>query len=84
MDKDNTSKEQPNNPLHGVKLTAMLRELVDNYGWEYLAMKVDVNCFKINPTMGSSLKFLRRESWAKAKVQQLYAEHKKDARGKHL
>ncbi|NNK80077.1 MAG: DUF2132 domain-containing protein [Flavobacteriales bacterium] len=76
---ENTSKEQPNNPLHGVKLATMLRELVDHYGWQYLAMRVNVNCFKNNPSIGSSLKFLRRESWAKAKVQQLYSELKKEA-----
>jgi len=65
-------EEQPNNPLHGVKLATMLESLVDHYGWEQLASKININCFKKNPTIKSSLKFLRRTPWAREKVEQLY------------
>jgi uncharacterized protein (DUF2132 family) len=78
MDQENKPpKEQPNNPLHGVKLATMLDDLVEEYGWEGLAMKINVNCFKNNPSRGSSLKFLRREQWAKVMVEQLYFDLKK-------
>lgn len=69
---NNVKKEQPNNPLHGVKLADILEWLVENYGWEQLALKVNINCFKNNPTVNSSLKFLRRTPWARTKVEQLY------------
>ena len=75
MDKENTPpQEQPNNPLHGVKLETILEVLVKQHGWESLAMKVNINCFKSNPSIKSSLKFLRKEQWAKVKVQNLYLE----------
>ena len=66
------SKEQPNNPLHGIKLEQMLTRLVDHYGWEYLDETVRANCFWDNPTIKSSLKFLRRTPWARAKIEKLY------------
>ena len=65
-------KEQPNNPLHGMKLITILELLVDQYGWEKLAMKVNINCFKNDPSIKSSLKFLRKTQWARDKVEQLY------------
>lgn len=65
-------EQQPNNPLHGVKLKFLLESLVENYGWQYMAKEVNINCFKNNPTINSSLKFLRRTPWARAKVEQLY------------
>lgn len=65
-------QEQPNNPLHGVKLKDMLEWLVENYGWDQMASKVHINCFNNNPTVKSSLKFLRRTPWARDKVEQLY------------
>ena len=65
-------QDQPNNPLHGVKLLTILESLVDHYGWEQLASKININCFKKNPTIKSSLKFLRRTPWAREKVEQLY------------
>ena len=65
-------EQQPNNPLHGIKLKFLLESLVENYGWEYLAREVNINCFKNNPTINSSLKFLRRTPWARAKVEKLY------------
>ena len=65
-------QEQPNNPLHGVKLATILESLVEHYGWEELALNVNINCFKKNPTVKSSLKFLRRTPWAREKVERLY------------
>lgn len=70
--KTNTEKEQPNNPLHGVKLADMLEHLVDHYGWEKLGSKIRINCFTKDPSIKSSLKFLRTTPWAREKVEQLY------------
>ncbi len=64
--------EQPNNPLHGVKLATILEELTEAYSWDYLANQININCFKSNPSITSSLKFLRRTPWAREKVEQLY------------
>lgn len=72
MDKNKAKQEQPNNPLHGVKLVDIVETLVDHYGWEQLAFQININCFKNNPTVKSSLKFLRRTPWARAKVEALY------------
>jgi uncharacterized protein (DUF2132 family) len=66
--------EQLNNPLHGVKLVAILESLVEHYGWEELALNININCFKKDPSIKSSLKFLRRTPWARDKVEQLYLE----------
>ncbi|MDC3336584.1 VF530 family protein [Flavobacteriales bacterium] len=68
----NSGNEQPNNPLHGVKLVDMLNNLVESYGWEALSLKININCFRNNPSIKSSLKFLRKTPWARAKVEQLY------------
>jgi uncharacterized protein (DUF2132 family) len=78
MYKENFSpKEQPNNPMHGVKLATVLEVLVEEYGWERLAMYVNINCFKNNPSIKSSLTFLRKTPWARDKVEQLYLEFEK-------
>lgn len=61
-------------PLHGVKLKDMLEHLVKFYGWEMMALKVNINCFKSDPSISSSLKFLRRTEWARKKVEQLYLD----------
>jgi uncharacterized protein (DUF2132 family) len=66
------SQDQPNNLLHGVKLAEILQYLVSNYGWEELSQKVNINSFKSNPSIKSSLKFLRRTPWAREKVERLY------------
>ena len=66
--------EQPNNPLHGVKLKDVLEFLVDNYGWEELGKIIPINCFRSNPSMNSSLKFLRKTQWARDKVEDLYLQ----------
>ena len=71
-DKSKANKEQVNNPLHGIKLADLLEDLVKYYGWDGLAMKVNINCFKKDPSIKSSLKFLRRTPWARDKVEQLY------------
>ena len=67
-----TPKKQPNNPLHGIKLVDILEGLVDAYGWEKLGLLINIRCFKNDPSIKSSLKFLRRTPWARDKVEQLY------------
>ena len=75
MDKENNqSHTQPNNPLHGMKLATILELLLEAYGWEGLAMEININCFKNDPSIKSSLKFLRRTPWARNKVEQLYLD----------
>lgn len=66
------TQEQKNNPLHGVKLEALVTELVDHYGWKRLGEAINLNCFKSNPSIKSSLKFLRRTEWAREKVERFY------------
>ena len=63
---------QKNNPLHGITLEKIVRSLVDYYGWVALSKKIDINCFKTNPSIKSSLKFLRKTPWAREKVETLY------------
>lgn len=70
--KKQPTQEQLDHPLHGVKLADILESLVDHYGWEYLAYEVNINCFKHNPTMKVSLKFLRKMKWAREHVQDIY------------
>ncbi|MGI9530489.1 VF530 family DNA-binding protein [Lutimonas sp.] len=65
-------QHQPNNPLHGVKLVTIVETLVEHYGWEQLSLRININCFKSNPSVKSSLKFLRRTPWAREKVEELY------------
>lgn len=63
---------QPNNPLHGVKLEQIVTELEAHYGWEYMGHAINVRCFQDNPSIKSSLKFLRRTPWARTKVENMY------------
>jgi uncharacterized protein (DUF2132 family) len=63
---------QSNDPLHGITLAAMLEFLVEHLGWEEMAHAVDIRCFVNEPSLTSSLKFLRKVPWARAKVEQLY------------
>lgn len=65
-------KPQTNNPLHGVKLVDMVEYLVQIYGWEELGCRVNIKCFNFDPSIKSSLKFLRKTPWARDKVEQLY------------
>ena len=67
-------QSQPNNPLHGIKLADILDELVTQYGWQGLSDRININCFKSNPTVKSSLKFLRKTPWARDKVEKLYLQ----------
>ena len=63
---------QPRNPLHGVTLEAMVKALADHYGWDGLGERIPVRCFNVNPSIGSSLRFLRKTPWAREKVEGLY------------
>ncbi len=64
----------PRDPLHGVTLEQILIRLESHYGWDGLAQRIDINCFKSEPSIKSSLKFLRRTPWARDKVEQLYVK----------
>ena len=61
-----------NDPLHGITLKAILEYLVEKYGWEELDARIRINCFYENPSINSSLKFLRKTHWARTKVEELY------------
>ena len=63
---------QKNNPLHGITLKEILTKLVEQHGWENLAQQIDIRCFKLNPSINSSLTFLRKTPWARTKVEELY------------
>lgn len=65
-------EQQPNNPLHGVKLEQIITELEARYGWEYMGYNISIRCFTDNPSVKSSLKFLRRTPWARTKVENMY------------
>jgi uncharacterized protein (DUF2132 family) len=65
-------ERQSNDPLHGLSLETVLTALVDRYGWEGLAAKINLNCFKTDPSVKSSLTFLRKTPWAREKVEKLY------------
>ena len=71
---------QARNPLHGVKLEGIITALVDRYGWEGLGVRIPVRCFTHDPSMGSSLKFLRKTPWAREKVEGLYLFMLRDVR----
>lgn len=59
-------------PLHGVTLETIMKALVDHYGWDELGRMIDIRCFNFEPSVSSSLKFLRKTPWARSKVEQLY------------
>lgn len=67
-----TTRPQPKNPLHGITLEAIVTELVDVLGWEELGRRIPIRCFTIDPSVASSLTFLRRTPWARSKVESLY------------
>ena len=79
------SPSQPRNPLHGVTLEVMLTELVAHFGWPDLSERIRIRCFSSDPSISSSLKFLRRTPWAREKVEGLYLfmlrERARQARG---
>jgi uncharacterized protein (DUF2132 family) len=68
---------QPNNPLHGIKLAEIVEYLVKKYGWEELGSRINIRCFTTDPSVKSSLTFLRKTPWAREKVEQLYLRSKK-------
>ena len=66
------STEQPNNALHNITLEKLLIELIETYGWKILGAQIKIRCFTDNPSLKSSLKFLRKTPWAREKVENLY------------
>jgi uncharacterized protein (DUF2132 family) len=68
--------DKPKNPLEGITLESLLNSLVDHFGWAELAKLIPVKCFSENPSMKSSLKFLRQTPWARTKLEQLYIKYK--------
>ncbi|PCH49738.1 MAG: hypothetical protein COC22_06285 [Flavobacteriaceae bacterium] len=74
MTEKNKKQEHPNSPLHGIKLAEIVQQLVSLYGWEELGVRIKINCFTSNPSINSSLKFLRKTPWARTKVENLYVK----------
>lgn len=72
MSKQKNTKPQPNNPLHAITLEQVLNELHAHYGWQGLSEKISINSFKKDPSIKSSLTFLRKNLWAREKVESLY------------
>ncbi len=66
------SQQQANNPLHGITLEQILNRLVEHYGWNELGKRIDIRCFNSEPSVKSSLKFLRKTPWARKKVEDLF------------
>ena len=73
------SQQQPKNPLHGITLKEIMNSLVEHYGWEALGEQIDIRCFMHDPSVKSSLKFLRQTPWARKKVEELYLEMVSDS-----
>lgn len=74
------SETQKNNPLHGLTLQQIVEHLVQTLGWEKMAIQVKINCFSSDPSVKSSLKFLRKTPWAREKVEQLYLSNLSSAK----
>lgn len=66
------AEQHGNDPLHGITLESIVTSLVDYYGWDELGQQININCFNSNPSVKSSLKFLRRTPWARKRVEDLY------------
>ena len=66
------NQSQPKNPLHGITLKSILEYLVAEYGWKRLGERINIQCFTCDPSINSSLKFLRKTEWARTKVERLY------------
>ena len=66
------SERQANNPLHGITLEQIVNSLVEHYGWNEMGKRINIRCFNSDPSVKSSLKFLRKTSWARKKVEDLY------------
>ena len=78
------SAEQTNNPLHGLTLETIVTSLVDHYGWPELGRRIDIRCFTSDPSVRSSLKFLRKTPWARQKVERLYLAMVRLLQGRQL
>lgn len=76
-----TAHPQPNNPLHGITLEKIVTQLVEQYGWAELGKRIPIKCFNENPSVKSSLKFLRQTPWARKKVEDLFLEMNKKFNG---
>lgn len=76
--------DQPDNPLHGVTLKAILEELLERHGWDGLAERIPVACFSNEPSLNSSLRFLRKTDWARVKVERLYVKDRRDKEKKRV
>jgi len=70
-----TTQSGSKDPLHGVTLEMILKQLVQAYGWKEMAKRVEIRCFMFEPTLTSSLRFLRQTPWARTKVEQMYLDH---------
>lgn len=77
MPKPQEQEPQPNNPLHGIKLAEIVEFLVKKYGWEELGSRINIRCFTTDPSVKSSLTFLRKTPWAREKVENLYLRSKR-------
>lgn len=73
------SDQQQNDPLHGVTLEMLLNQLVEHHGWEKLGQIIKIRCFTNDPSIKSSLQFLRRTPWARVKVEELYSKYRRNA-----
>jgi uncharacterized protein (DUF2132 family) len=74
------SDEQPKNPLHGITLEKILTRLVEHYGWAEMGRVIDIRCFQLDPSVKSSLTFLRRTPWAREQVEALYLRYLEDVK----
>lgn len=70
--------KQPNNPLHGITLERIITELSGHYGWDEMAKLINIRCFTHNPSVKSSLQFLRKTPWARSKVEALYLQYQQE------
>jgi uncharacterized protein (DUF2132 family) len=74
-------QKQPNNPLHGITLEMILSQLTEHYGWNEMGRMIDIRCFTHDPSIKSSLKFLRKTPWARTKVEDLYLKYVRENLG---
>ncbi len=72
------SQQQPNNPLHGITLEALLKLMVEKYGWDGLGRDLKINCFLVDPSIPSALKFLRKTPWAREQLEDFYVRYVHD------
>jgi uncharacterized protein (DUF2132 family) len=75
------SDQQPNNPLHGITLEMILTQLVEHYGWDEMGRIIKIRCFNNDPSIKSSLQFLRKTPWARSKVEALYLKYRRKTLG---